>query len=149
MKRIILTQNQFAIVDDENYERLNKYKWCAQWNIYTKSFYAYRDNKGYMISMTREILGLIRGDKREPDHINHITLDNRTSNLRAVTHQQNTLNRKNPPKGYYWHKKAKKYQAQIMLNGKQIYLGLFRTAEQARDVYSQAKAKYHNQHKVY
>ena len=147
MKRISLTKGQFAIVDDRDYERLNKHKWCAQWNIYTNSFYAYRSSKGYLVSMAREILVLNRGDKREPDHIDHNTLDNRITNLRKVTHQQNTLNRKNSAKGYYWHKKAKKYLAQIMSNGKYIYLGLFCTTEEAHYVYLQAKAKYHAKEK--
>ncbi len=149
MKRITLTKGQFAIVDDKDYERLNKHKWCAQWNKYTQSFYAKRAKqencKSYTISMAREVLGLFRGDKRESDHINHITLDNKTSNLRIVTHQQNTLNRKNPARGYYWHKAAKKYLAQIIVDDKCIYLGLFCTSEKAHIAYLQAKIKYHAQ----
>ena len=147
MKEILLTQNQVAIVDDENFEWLNQWKWWSSWNRYTQSFYAIRikqeNCKRYTISMAREILGLVHDDKRESDHINHITLDNRISNLRSVTHQQNIFNRKNPAKGYCWHKQAKKYCAQIMLNGKQIYLGLFHTSKEAHAVYLQAKAKYH------
>ena len=40
MKRIPLTQGQFAIVDDDMYEELSKYKWCAVWDRGTQSFYA-------------------------------------------------------------------------------------------------------------
>ena len=148
MKRISLTQGQFAIVDDEDYERLIKCKWVAHWHRYTQSFYAIRREKGedgkwHTISMAREVLGLARADKREPDHINHITLDNRTSNLRAVTHQQNTFNRKKPAKGYYGHKTKQKYIVRIMLNNKSIYLGCFRTAKTAHNAYLKAKEKYH------
>ena len=31
MKTIQLTQDQFAIVDDEEFENLSKYKWYAEW----------------------------------------------------------------------------------------------------------------------
>lgn len=142
MKYIKLTRGQHTVVDDDKYELLNKHKWCAAWNIYTKSFYVYRSDNGYMLSMARVILGLKRGDKHQPDHIDHNTLDNRLLNLRIVTHQQNSFNIKNT-KGYYWHKKAKKYLAQITVSGKNIYLGLFQTAEEARDAYLQAKSIYH------
>jgi len=42
MKLIPLTQNQFAKVDDDDYDRLNQYKWFAQWNEPTQSYYACR-----------------------------------------------------------------------------------------------------------
>lgn len=90
MKRIPLTQGQFAIVDNKNYKWLLQYKWCAIWCEKTKSFYAVRgsnrvNGKQYTISMAREILGLKKGDNRQADHINHRTLDNREINLRIVS----------------------------------------------------------------
>ena len=147
MKRILLTQGQYAIVDDKDYKRLNKHKWYAQWDIYTKSFYAIRkykskDDKWLHISMSRHILGLKYGDKRQCDHINHNTLDNCWLNLRMVTNQQNHFNQKNP-KGYHWDKQHKKYRAQIGLNGKTISLGYFCTITEAHNAYLQAKKIYH------
>jgi hypothetical protein len=65
------------------------------------------------------------------DHKNRIKTDDRLCNLRNVKHQHNGFNRK--CKGYYYHKQAKKYQAQIYLNGKRIHLGS----------YLEAKPKYH------
>ena len=147
MKKIELTQGQVALVDDEDFEQLNKFKWCALWARNTKSFYAVRgsktkDGKWHTISMNREILGLKRDDKRQGDHRNHDTLDNQRSNLRVVTCQQNHFNRKDS-KGYYWNKAAKKYRAQIMVNGKHIHLGYFLTTKDARNAYLQAKKQYH------
>lgn len=149
-KQIPLTQGQFAIVKDEDFDRLNRHKWCAWWNKDTKSFYAVRhgkteNGKQYLIYMARVILGLKYGDKRQSDHINHITLDNRISNLRIVSHQQNHFNQKSP-KGYCWDKARKKYQAEIGVNGKHIYLGRFHTTEEARSAYLRAKEQYHRLH---
>jgi len=150
VKYIPLTQNQFAIVDDGDFEWLSKHKWFADWIKSTKSYYAYRrskiiNGKRHSISMAREILGLKKGDKLQPDHINHNTLDNRRYNLRIVTHQQNHWNQKKP-KGCYWHKRAKKWQAQIVLKNKKIYLGCFETEQEAHVAYLEAKKIYHKIH---
>ena len=80
------------------------------------------------------------------DHINGDPLDNRIENLREATIQQNGCNRgknKNNSSGYKgvtWHKANKKWLAQIMHNGKNIYLGCFDLLEDAAEAY-QAKAK--------
>lgn len=146
-KKIPLTQNQFAIVDDEDFEWLNQWKWCADWNSHIQNFYAVRMSKSingkcHKIYMARKILGLKDDDKHESDHINHITLDNRHVNLRIVTHQQNNFNHKKV-KGYYWNKQIGKYQSKIMLNGKSINLGYFKTANEAHNAYLKAKDIYH------
>ena len=147
MKQIKLTRDQVAIVDDEDFEELSQFKWCALWYPHTKSFYAVRhsktkNGKRHMILMHRQILGLNHGDKMQGDHINHDTLDNQRSNLRAVTHQQNQWNHKNA-KGYSWNKRNKKYMAYIKSNGKRINLGYFSTTKEARNAYLQAKKQYH------
>jgi hypothetical protein len=76
------------------------------------------------------------------DHINHSRTDNSVENLRVVTSQQNQFNRSNT-KGYYWNKKSRKWKAQITVNGKRKYLGLFKKEENARAAYLAAKEKYH------
>jgi len=131
MKRILLTQGQFAIVDDKNYEWLNQWKWCATWG--NKSFYAVRSSK-------RE-----KGKRHlisKADHIDHNTLDNRESNLRIVTPQQNKCNRRNV-KGFQFDNQANRYQAYIKVNGKVMHLGCFNTPKGARIAYLKAKGLYH------
>ena len=76
------------------------------------------------------------------DHINGIRTDNRISNLRNVTNQENKWNR-NFAKGYHYNKNANKFQAEIVLDYKKIYLGLFNTEEDARAAYIKAKEQYH------
>ncbi len=75
------------------------------------------------------------------DHFNRIKTDNRISNLRILTNQQNQFNTN--AKGYCWHKQNQKWQSQIMVNGKLIYLGSFNTEEEARQSYLKAKEKLH------
>ena len=143
--KIELSQDQWALVSKKDYDRLSKYRWGAYWNKDIKSFYAVRKAKlpsgrWTTIQMAREILGLERGDKRQADHIDHDTLDNRRCNIRIVTPSQNQHNRKNV-KG--WKKQGNKYRAAIKANGKYIYLGLFDTPTEAHQAYLDAKKTYH------
>ena len=76
------------------------------------------------------------------DHIDGDKLNNNIENLRCVTHQENQWNQ-TKAKGYTWHKQKKKWQAQIKVDGKKIYLGLFDIEENARSAYLEGKIKYH------
>lgn len=76
------------------------------------------------------------------DHINGIRDDNRIINLREVTHQQNQYNR-TKAKGYHFNKQRNKYHTKIKLNKKTIHIGCFKTEEEARQAYLEAKEKYH------
>ena len=75
------------------------------------------------------------------DHIDRDKLNNNLSNLRMATRQQNQFN--TTAKGYTWHKPNQKWLAQIMKDGKQHYLGLFTTEEDARQAYLTAKETMH------
>ena len=76
-------------------------------------------------------------------------MNNKISNLRAVTPFENEHNRemnKNNSSGYpgvTFFKQHKKYMAQIVVNGKNIFLGLFDTAEEAFTAYMLAEIQYH------
>jgi hypothetical protein len=74
------------------------------------------------------------------DHINGVKTDNRRANLRIVTPQLNQVNRRNLNRNntsgvrgvaYTALSKAKPWRAQIMVNRKNIHLGLFATKEEA------------------
>ncbi|EGK12982.1 pathogenesis-related transcriptional factor and ERF protein [Desmospora sp. 8437] len=84
------------------------------------------------------------------DHINHDGLDNRRENLRIATKGDNQHNRKGAQRnnkssgirGVSWHKKTQKWQAQIKLNGKKIYLGLYKDLNDAKHAAEEGRAKY-------
>lgn len=73
------------------------------------------------------------------DHINRDRSDNRLSNLRVVTPQQNGFNTSS--KGYFL--QDGKWRSQITINRKKIHLGYFNTEDEARQTYLIAKEKYH------
>ena len=147
---IPLTQGQFAKVSPEDFEWLNQWKWYAHWSDTSKEFYAYRGvGKTLSIPMHRQILNLWPGDKRQGDHINVDTLDNRRSNLRIASSAENRRNSplradsKSGRKGVHWCKTTSKWIARIMVNGKYIYLGRYSSIDDAHVAYCEA-AKIHH-----
>ena len=75
------------------------------------------------------------------DHINKNPLDNRIENLRVVSKQQNAFN--TDAKGCHLEKRSNKWRAEINLNNKNKYIGLFATEDEAHQAYLSAKEKYH------
>jgi len=157
MREISLTQGKVALVDDEDYELVSKYKWYAHWDKHTRSFYAdttiqLPSRKRIRLSMHRLILGLEFGNKKQTDHINHDTLDNRRSNLRIVTTAQNQhngrllSNNNSGFRGVSLNKQTRKWIAQIKVSGKQIYLGSFKEKYKAAKAYDEAARKYHGKY---
>ena len=92
--KIPLTQGKIAIIDQEDFIRVNKYKWQAQYHKQKKRWYS----EGY-IPEIRKMIRLHRfimnpPDNRVVDHINNDSLDNRRANLRVCTVGENNRNRK-------------------------------------------------------
>lgn len=73
------------------------------------------------------------------DHINGQKDDNRIENLRDVSRNQNQQNRNCHRNGHLigttFNKHAKKWQSQIVINGKQKHIGLFETEQEAHEAY--------------
>ena len=79
------------------------------------------------------------------DHIDRNPSNNRITNLRVTTQQENTINRDwiENCLGYYFHKRTGKWKASIQTEGKQKYLGGFNTEKEARTAYLTALAFYY------
>ena len=152
MKEIKLTQGKVAIVDDEDFEYLDQWKWYAKKNPRSDTYYAARSISFYVDGkrkqgtkyMHKEILDAPRG--MEVDHENHNGLDNQKSNIRICTQSQNQRNRlkyKNNTRGYKGVSSLRKYiVAQIFVDGKNKWLGYFKTPELAAKAYNKAAIKY-------
>ena len=145
MKEIRLTQGQLTMVDDEDFEGLNRHKWCASYNSNTKSYYAVRhirgeNGKSRTVCLAREILDCPKS--RQVDHVNHDTLDNRKCNLSLVSHRQNHQNRKDQTavSSVYpgVHKTRNKWRARIQIGGKCMHLGFFDNERTAFEAYCAA-----------
>jgi hypothetical protein len=151
---ILLTQGQIARVDGDDFERLRFSNCFAMFDPLRKSYLAARsvyreDGKKTTMYLAREIMGLVAGDERQVDHINHDTLDNRKENLRVVTKRQNIYNRRKKSDGSAPYKGISnqhgKWRARITAYGVTKDLGGFDTPEEARDVYRAAAKKLHGE----
>lgn len=145
-KIIELTQNKYAVVDDEDYDRLRGLKWH-----YHSSGYAVHGGNHYRkISKTYMHRLIINAPKNmEVDHINGDGLDNRKENLRIVTKAENAMNRSRSSKnnhsgfkGVSFYKRLNKWQAYINKDRKFIFLGYFDAKIEAAKAYDTAAKQY-------
>lgn len=152
MKTIHLTQGKVALVDDEDYERVSQYKWCAYKPKGSKTYYACRGvlRSGVQTTeqMHRFILKLSR--KSKTDHRDGDGLNNQKFNLRRATNAQNGRNRGkqvNNRSGYKGvfpsHPNEKRWMARLRRSGRPIHLGTFATREEAARAYDAGVRKYH------
>lgn len=152
VREISLTQGKVALVDEKDYDRLSKHKWYAAKSTYT--FYAQREVRingtRLTISMHREILGLIHGDGRIPDHRNRDGLDNRKENLRIVTYSVSVYNRnmlRSNTSGFRgvnwcWYHQINKWRARIQVGRKMIHGGYYLDPIDAALAYDNMAIKY-------
>lgn len=146
-KKIILTKGQAAWVDAEDFDRVSQFKWFAQWNIKSSSYFARRNGVPRM--MSRFVLG-VADPSVEVDHKNHNTLDNQKHNLRIVDQHQNRMNQRKRKdnssgfKGVSHHKSGRR--ARITAYGKVHFLGYFSTAQEAYEAYKVAALTYHGEY---
>lgn len=133
MKRIFLTKGAETIVNDEDFEYLNQFRWQLDSDGYAvRHNLAHEGKRGSKKRMHRVILSTPKG--LLVDHVNGDRLDNRRENLRNCTFVDNARNAKRHAsnasgfKGVYWNKREKKWKGHIRTNNKSIHLGYFKSA---------------------
>jgi len=133
---IPLPNGIYALVDEEDYERVSQYNWNC-------------DGRGYVSNNTvgklHRFIMNITDPKIKIDHKFHNKLDNRKSQLRICTHAENMRNTRSNKgtskyKGVNWFRASKKWCAEITYNRKNIKIGYFDNEKDAARAYD-AKAK--------
>lgn len=149
MRLIPLTRGKFAKVDDDDFDRVNQFKWqyavtrkgtgseCAQRSDYSTG-------KQVTVYIHRFILP---HDMPATDHEDGDGLNNQKSNLRPCTDIENGRNRKiqkhsSPYKGVTWFGPARAYMVKICINKKDKYLGYFKNPVEGARAYDAAAIKH-------
>ncbi len=146
MKELQLTQGQVALIDDEDWERVNLHKWCARWDAKSRQFMPVRsmtvDGRTRTVYLSRFIVEA--PPDLDVDHVDHNWLNATRQNLRICTTRQNMQNRHkrsaNPFKGITRYRDTSRWIAQINDNGHAVNLGIYPDAHAAALAYD-AKAR--------
>ena len=150
IKLIPLTQGRYAIVDIDKYPELAGYSWSLTTH---KKPYAKRsitvDGVRKKITMHRQLLN---PGKKNTDHINSRTLDNRMRNLRKCSQKENVRNSpkrsgvmSSKYKGVSFNKNTGKWRAYINADGQRTHLGLFEIEGDAAIAYNVACLQKHGE----
>ncbi len=140
-REIPLGSLYLTLVDDDDYDRLRVYEWFLSGTGYAVAFIPV-DGQFKLTYLHRLLMDAQPGDI--VDHINSDPLDNRRDNLRIVTPQQNSQNKRLSAhsttrlKGVGWHKRRHKYHARIQLQGIRYHLGFFNDLQEAAQAYDEA-----------
>ena len=148
MVEIPLTKGKIALIDDEDYEKVNKHRWHYFIKDNRTTGYAYTNitinGKHFCMGMHRFILNL--SDCLHIDHVNSNGLDNRKENLRVCSRSQNRANsilNKNNSSGFRGvYISLGKWVASIRVNNKSIYLGTYQDKINAAIAYNNAAMKH-------
>lgn len=142
MAEIFTKKGEVILVDDEDFVELSAHSWYVHEGYAARETkHPLRPGKKYTEYMHRRLLGIPCGDRRKVDHHNENKLDNRKGNLRPCTNAQNLCNRGAQSnntsgfKGVTWHKRIKKWNAQIMKDGKARSIGYFDDPKKAHEAY--------------
>lgn len=138
MKRLLSVEGQVILLDDSDYENLNKYRWHSVLFRTSKTPYAVRYSTSGTILLHREIMGLGRSSNLWVDHIDRNTLNNQRDNLRYATAAQNAWCRgiyRNNKSGHtgisYEPTRRSSWRVTLFKNGRRIYNRYFLSLESA------------------
>lgn len=159
-------ETEYCIVDEQDFEWLNKYKWfkVCNGNKYYAQSSLYEDGKQKTVQIHRLIMNPEKG--KVVDHIDGNGLNNSRSNLRIATSSQNSRNRggnKNTSSKYkgvslihFKHCQKRKngenkiykyarWRAMINFGNGNKLIGFYKTEEEAALAYNKMSLKHHGE----
>ena len=127
--KVALTKGQFAIIDDEDLDRVSQHKWYFSSHGYAATNVGGKTHHRCLY-LHHYVLGVTSNKQRYIDHINRDKLDNRKSNLRSVTPRESRLNiktkgKKVPFRGVNLYT-ATKRKAKYMVSINRTFIGYFK-----------------------
>lgn len=147
MKTIPIGHGYHAVIDDEDYERVARYRWWASNHEGEGGYPTGVVGSAPELFTNLALASYILRCTTMVDHIDGDPLNNTRSNLRHADKSQNGANRKviqsNNTSGYKGITRRKnRWLAQIGVHGKKMHLGSFLTREEAAEAYNAAAQKY-------
>ena len=152
MKTIELTKGYVALVDDEDFDKVNEFKWQANearrkdgsiGTVYvTRTVYGESGTK--VTQRLHRFLTDVTDPKIEVDHRDGNGLNNQSENLRISSRTQNQGNSRKQTgtsskfKGVTWNKRRCEWHAQIQISAKKRHLGDFDSEIEAALAYDTA-----------
>ena len=135
-------KDKTIIIDNEDKELFDSYKWCLiKARMKAEKYYVATFINKKTVYLHRLVINAEKG--QIVDHINSNSLDCRKINLRISDYSKNrynanpSINKKSKYKGVYIRKgRNKKYYSMIQMNNRVIYLGSFYTEEEAAEAYN-------------
>jgi hypothetical protein len=142
MQTIPLSQNQVALVDDEDFPLLSDFRWCYRAERDERQGYAVRhrktDGKDRLCYLHRQLMDPAPG--HEVIFLNGDRLDCRRENLRVVTkrearqhHLQARSNSESGIKGISYNRRPGTWTVDIYRDGRAQRVGTFLTLQDAKE----------------
>ncbi len=151
----VVVYGGFFLLDETDLHLVTEFRWNVRKHRHT----AYVVYNGRTVNLRLHRLILDAGDTHQVDHRNGVGWDNRRKNLRHSDSTGNSRNHRPTKNKKYSKYKGVGYEpestrrrafwrARIMVNRKHIFLGCFKTEEEAAQAYDTAAKKHFGEYAV-